>query len=58
MTDVVIAGIGQVPVGEYWHLSLRTLASRAVRAAIKDAAGMQPQAMYVGNYLAPMVSHQ
>ena len=58
MTDVVIAGIGQVPVGEYWDLSLRTLASRAVRAAIKDAAGMQPQAMYVGNYLAPMVSHQ
>jgi acetyl-CoA C-acetyltransferase len=58
MTDVVIVGIGQVPVGEHWELSLRTLASRAVRAAIKDAGGLQPQAMYIGNYLAPMVSHQ
>ena len=58
MTDVVIAGIGQVPVGEYWDTSLRTLASRAVRAAVKDAGDLRPQAMYVGNYLAPMVSHQ
>ncbi len=58
MTDVVIVGIGQVPVGEHWDISLRTLASRAVRAAIKDAGGLRPQAMYIGNYLAPMVSHQ
>ncbi len=58
MTDVVIAGVGQVPVGEHWDVSLRRMASRAVRAAIKDAAGLQPQAMYIGNYLAPMVSHQ
>ena len=58
MTDVVIAGVGQVPVGEHWEVSLRRLASRAVRAAIKDAGGLQPQAMYIGNYLAPMVSHQ
>ncbi len=58
MTDVVILGIGQVPVGEHWDISLRTLASRAVRAAIKDAGGRRPQAMYIGNYLAPMVSHQ
>ena len=58
MTDVVIAGIGQVPVGEYWDTSLRTLASRAIRAAIKDAGNLRPQALYIGNYLAPMVSHQ
>jgi len=58
MTDVVIVGIGQVPVGEHWDISLRRLASRAVRAAIKDAGGLVPQAMYIGNYLAPMVSHQ
>ncbi len=58
MSDVVIAGIGQVPVGEYWDVSLRRLASRAVRAAIKDAGDLRPQAMYIGNYLAPMVSHQ
>jgi acetyl-CoA C-acetyltransferase len=58
MTDVVIVGIGQVAVGEHWEVSLRRLASRAVRAALKDAGGLQPQAMYIGNYLAPMVSHQ
>jgi acetyl-CoA C-acetyltransferase len=58
MTDVVIAGIGQVPVGEYWELSLRSMASRAIRAAIRDAGGLRPDAMYIGNYLAPMVSHQ
>jgi acetyl-CoA C-acetyltransferase len=58
MTDVVIAGIGQVAVGEHWDISLRTLASRAIRAAIKDAGGLKPQALYIGNYLAPMVSHQ
>lgn len=58
MTDVVIAGIGQVPVGEYWDTSLRRLAARAIRAALQDAGGMQPQALYIGNYLAPMVSHQ
>lgn len=58
MTEVVIAGIGQVPVGEHWEISLRTLASRAIRAALKDANGLKPQAMYIGNYLAAMVSHQ
>jgi len=58
MTDVVIAGIGQVPVAEHWEVSLRVLASRAIRAAIADAGGLRPQALYIGNYLAPMVSRQ
>jgi len=58
MTEVVIAGIGQVPVGEHWELSLRTLATRAIRAAMKDAGGMRPQAMYISNFLASMVSRQ
>lgn len=58
MTEVVIAGIGQVPVGEHWELSLRNLAARAIRAALKDAGSVQPQIMFIGNYLAPMVSHQ
>jgi acetyl-CoA C-acetyltransferase len=58
MADVVIAGIGQVPVGEHWELSLRTLAARAIQAARKDAAGLEPQALYVGNVLASIVSHQ
>lgn len=58
MTEVVIAGVGQVPVGEYWDVSLRTLAHRAIRAALADAGGLKPQAVYIGNYLAPMVSRQ
>ena len=58
MSEVVIAGIGCMPVGEHWQISLRSLAARAVRAAVKDAGGLRPQAMYIGNYLAPVVSHQ
>ena len=58
MSDVVIAGIGQVPVGEHWELSLRTLATRAIRQAMRDSGGLQPQAMYIGNFLSPVVSHQ
>jgi acetyl-CoA C-acetyltransferase len=58
MTDVVIAGIGQYPVGEHWHLTLRSLATKAILAAIKDAGGLRPQAMYIGNALASVISHQ
>jgi acetyl-CoA C-acetyltransferase len=58
MTDVVIAGIGQIPVGEHWELSLRQMAVRAIRAAIADSGGMQPQALYIGNMLSSIVSHQ
>ena len=58
MSDVVIAGIGQTPVGEHWELSLRTLAVRAIQAARKDAGGLRPGAMYIGNFLASMLSHQ
>jgi acetyl-CoA C-acetyltransferase len=58
MREVVIAGIGQIPVGEHWDLSLRNLAARAMLAAIKDAGGMKPQALYIGNFLGPVLSHQ
>ncbi|HMD87559.1 MAG TPA: thiolase domain-containing protein [Anaerolineaceae bacterium] len=58
MTEVVIAGIGQVPVGEHWDASLRSLGTRAVLAALHDFAGLKPQAMYIGNMLASVVSHQ
>ncbi|MEA4908556.1 MAG: beta-ketoacyl synthase N-terminal-like domain-containing protein [Anaerolineaceae bacterium] len=58
MTDVVIAGIGQTPVGEHWDVSLRDLAERAMLAAIADAGGLRPDALYVGNFLSPVVSHQ
>ena len=58
MSDVVIAGIGQYPVGEHWDISLRSLAARAILAARRDAGGLKPQALYVGNLLAPTLSHQ
>lgn len=56
--EVVIVGIGQEPVGEHWDVSLRELAGRALRSACKDAAGLQPQAVYAGSMLAAGASHQ
>jgi len=58
MTDIVIAGVGQIPVTEYWGETLHSLATHAILAARKDAAGMIPQAMYIGNLLASNLSHQ
>ncbi len=56
--EVVIVGVGQTPVGEHWELSLRTLAARAMLAAIHDANGLKPQSIYIGNMLAITASHQ
>jgi acetyl-CoA C-acetyltransferase len=56
--EVYIAGIGQTNVGELWSLSLRDLGVQAIRAAIKDAGGLQPHAIFVGNMLAASASHQ
>jgi acetyl-CoA C-acetyltransferase len=64
MTDVVIAGIGQTPVGEHWETSLRDLAVTAIRDALKDSRDevtsplLKPQALFVGNMLAPNLSNQ
>ncbi len=58
MVDVVIAGVGQVPVGEHWELPLHTLSTRAIRAALKDSGGLEPQALYIGNFLASVLSRQ
>ena len=58
MDEVIIAGIGQIPVGEHWELSLRNIAARAILAAIKDCGGLKPQAIYAGNYLASVASQQ
>jgi acetyl-CoA C-acetyltransferase len=58
MPEIIIAGIGQIPVGEHWELSLRSQAARAILAARKDAPGLEPQALYIGNFLASTVSHQ
>jgi acetyl-CoA C-acetyltransferase len=58
MSDIVITGIGQVPVREHWELSIRQLAARAILAAIKDAGGQKPQALYIGNVLGSSLSRQ
>ena len=58
MSDVIIAGIGQTAVGEHWDTSLRELALQAIEAARRDAGGLQPQALFVGNMLAPEISRQ
>jgi acetyl-CoA C-acetyltransferase len=58
MPEVILAGLGQIPVGEHWELSLRSQAVRAIRAAIKDSGGLKPQALYIGNFLGSTVSHQ
>jgi acetyl-CoA C-acetyltransferase len=58
MTDVVIAGIGQTEVGEHWDISLRELAFYAIEAAMADAGGLRPQALFVGNMVSPLLSNQ
>lgn len=58
MIDVVIAGIGQTPVEEHWDKSLRELGFAAIEAATLDAGGLRPQALFVGNMLAPQLSRQ
>jgi acetyl-CoA C-acetyltransferase len=58
MTDVIIAGIGQTQVGEHWDISLRKLAYEAIDQALQDAGGLQPQALFAANMLAPQLSGQ
>jgi acetyl-CoA C-acetyltransferase len=58
MSEVIIAGIGQTAVGEHWDTSLRELALLALEEARKDAANLQPRALFVGNMLAPQLSRQ
>ena len=58
MTDVIIAGIGQTEVGEHWKIGLRDLALDAIQEAVRDAGGLRPQALFVGNMLAPNLSNQ
>jgi acetyl-CoA C-acetyltransferase len=58
MTEVVIAGIGQTEVGEHWDIGLRDLAFAAIQDAIRDAGGLKPQSLFVGNMLAPNLSNQ
>ena len=56
--DIIIAGIGLVPVGEHWEMTFRAMGARAVRSAIADSGGMRPQGLFAGNAFAPILSHQ
>ncbi|MBN1265737.1 MAG: thiolase domain-containing protein [Anaerolineales bacterium] len=56
--DVLILGIGQTNVGELWELSLRELALHAISKAREEAGGIRPEAIYVANMLAPILSNQ
>ncbi|MCL5428800.1 MAG: thiolase domain-containing protein [Chloroflexi bacterium] len=58
MSKVIIAGIGQTPVNEQWDVSLRELGLQAIEAAMQDAGGLRPTALYVGNMLAGTLSRQ
>lgn len=57
-SDVIVAGIGQTMVGEHWERSLRQLAAEAIQAARKDAGGLVPEVLYIGNMLAVSASRQ
>jgi acetyl-CoA C-acetyltransferase len=58
MSEVVIAGIGQTDVGEHYTVSLRDQALMALEAAIHDSGGLRPDILFIGNMLAPTISHQ
>jgi len=51
-SDVIVAGISQTPVGEFWDQSIRQLGIEAILDARKDAGGLVPEVLYVGNLLA------
>jgi acetyl-CoA C-acetyltransferase len=56
--EIIIAGVGITPVGEHWDKQLRTLAFEAISAARKDSGELVPDAIYVANSLAPVLSSQ
>ncbi|MGB2894953.1 MAG: beta-ketoacyl synthase N-terminal-like domain-containing protein [Anaerolineales bacterium] len=56
--DIYIIGVGMTPVGEHWDRSLRELALEAMTAARDEIGAMRPEAVYVANMLAPVLSRQ
>lgn len=58
MRDVCIIGIGQTPIGELWEKSLRDLGAQVIQEALAEAQIECPDALYVGNMLAPMLNMQ
>ncbi|MBQ6508241.1 MAG: hypothetical protein IJI07_02100 [Flexilinea sp.] len=56
--DIVIAGIGLVPVGEHWDTTLRSMGAKAIRKAITDSGGLASQGLFVGTAFASILTHQ
>ncbi|HVN56383.1 MAG TPA: thiolase domain-containing protein [Anaerolineaceae bacterium] len=58
MREVAVIGIGQTKVDEHWDKSIRILAGEAALEALKDAGREFADAIYVGNMLSGVSSHQ
>src|SRR5471032_3116807 len=56
--SVSVIGVGQVPVGEHWELSLRDIGLKAIQAAMTDAGLEAVDAIVVGNALGGVISSQ
>ncbi|GBL34744.1 uncharacterized protein MTH_793 [Filimonas sp.] len=55
---VYITGVGQIQVEKQSESSLREMGARAIKAAMADACIEKVDAVYVGNMLSGMISHQ
>lgn len=58
MNKVYVSGIGQVPIQENWERSLKELAGFAGLEAMQDAGIGYPDALFVGNMMAPSINKQ
>ena len=58
MRDVAIIGIGQTAIGELWERGMRQLAFDALSAALAESGVERPDALFVGNMLAPRLNNQ
>ncbi len=58
MRNVSVIGIGQMPVGEHWDLSVRHIAYNAIEAALTEAGTKQVDALFVGNMLSGSLLNQ
>src|SRR3989337_716855 len=50
LPEILVAGVGLTPIGEHWEKSLRSIALEAMTAAVEDAGGLRPQALFVADF--------
>lgn len=58
MRKTAITGVGMIPVGEHWGVSLRELAAEAGRKALEDAGLQAVDALYVANAYGSTFNYQ